>query len=128
MASIAHPYDARFDEAEAEINAGEPWLFRDPDAPNPLTIQAVSWSTGITKIGEAEFLNGVDREGKRWSVLVGCVVLTKRLVDGLVEEWDDDKQAFAVVETLGRVRPARSSRSSTSETSTGLDTGTRTSG
>jgi hypothetical protein len=97
-------YDPRFDEAEAEVDRGEPWLYREPDAPNPLTIEATSWSTGHTKLGEAEFLNGVDRAGKRWSVLVGGVVLTKRLVEGLVEEWDEEKQGFAVVDVLGRVK------------------------
>jgi hypothetical protein len=35
--------------------------------------------------------------------LVGGVVLKKKLIDGLVEEWDDDQGAFVVVETLGRV-------------------------
>ena len=50
-------------------------------------------------------MNGVNRDGKKWSILVGSVVLTKRLIDGLVEEWDDSRGAFVVVETLGRVRP-----------------------
>jgi len=97
--------DNRFDEAEADVDHGTPWLFREPDAPNPLTIEATEWSTGVTKLGEAEFLQGVDRDGKKWSILVGSVVLTKRLIEGLVEEWDDDKGEFAVVETLGRVQP-----------------------
>jgi hypothetical protein len=104
MASIAQ-HDSRFDEAEAEIDHGTSWLFREPDAPNPLTIKATGWSTGMTKLGEAEFLNGVDRDGKKWSVLVGSVVLTKKLIEGLVEKWDDDKKVFVVVETLGRVQP-----------------------
>jgi hypothetical protein len=94
----------RFDEAEADVDRGSPWMFRDPDAPNPLTIMATGWSTGHTTLGEAEFLNGTDRDGKKWSVLVGSVVLTKRLIDGLVEEWNDDLGEFAVVETLGRVQ------------------------
>jgi hypothetical protein len=58
----------------------------------------------MTKLGEAEFLSGLDRDGKQWSILVGSVVLTKRLIDGTIEEWDDDKQGFVVVETRGRVR------------------------
>jgi hypothetical protein len=62
-------------------------------------------STGTTKLGEAEFLAGVDRAGKAWSVLVGSVVLAKRLIEGLVEQRDDDAEQFRVVETLGRVRP-----------------------
>jgi hypothetical protein len=97
--------DNRFDEAEADVDHGTPWLFREPDAPNPLTIQATEWSTGITKLGEAEFLQGVDRDGKKWSILVGSVVLTKRLIEGLVEEWDDHEKAFVVVKDEGRVQP-----------------------
>jgi hypothetical protein len=38
-------------------------------------------------------------------VLVGSVVLTKRLIDGTIEAWDAEKNEFGVVETLGRVRP-----------------------
>jgi hypothetical protein len=104
MTSVAHEDDARFNEAEADVERGEPWRYRDPDAPNPLTIEVTGWSTGHTKIGDAEFLNGVDRDGKPWAVLVGSVVLRKRLVEGLVEEWDDDEGAFVVRETLGRVK------------------------
>ena len=59
--------DTRFDEAEADVDRGTPWMFREPDAPNPLTIEAAEWSQGMTKLGEAEFLKGVDREGRRWS-------------------------------------------------------------
>jgi hypothetical protein len=103
--SIAQDHDDRFDEAEHDVDHGNPWYFREPEAPNPLTIEAREWSTGVTKLGEAEFLNGVDRQGKSWSVLVGSVVLTKKLIEGLVEEWSDDAQAFVVTETLGRVRP-----------------------
>lgn len=96
--------DSRFDEAEADVDYGAPWLFREPDAPNPLTIEATAWSTGTTKLGEAEFLQGIDREGKKWSVLVGAAVLTKRLIEGLVEEWDNEKGEFVVAETEGRVQ------------------------
>ncbi len=101
--SIVPQPDDRFDEAEADVDRGTPWMFREADAPNPLTIQATDWSTGVTKLGEAEFLQGVDRFGERWSVLVGSVVLTKYLIDGVFEEWDDDKRDFVVVEELGRV-------------------------
>jgi hypothetical protein len=80
-------------------------MYREPDAPNPLTIEATEWSTGVTKLGEAEFLQGVDRAGKKWSVLVGSVVLTKRLIEGLVEEWDGEPGEFVVVKTEGRVQP-----------------------
>jgi hypothetical protein len=102
---MAVDYAQRFDEAEADVDFGSPWLYREPDAPNPLTIMATGWSTGFTKLGEAEFLTGTDRDGKKWSVLVGCVVLTKKLVEGLVEEWDTDQNQFTIVESLGRVEP-----------------------
>ena len=62
MASIASDYDSRFAEAESEVDRGEPWMFREDGAPNPLTIVATGWSSGHTAIGPAEFLNGVDRE------------------------------------------------------------------
>lgn len=97
--------DKRFDAAEADVDRGEPWRFRDPNAPNPLTIEASEWSKGFTSLGEAEFLNGIDRNGKRWSVLVGGTVLAKRLVEGLEEAWDDDRKAFVVTATHGRVQP-----------------------
>ena len=99
------PDDARFDEAQADVERGEPWRFREADAPSPLTIRATGWSTGHTKHGEAEFLNGVDRANKPWSVLVGSLVLRKRLIDGIVEEWDDERAEYVVTETLGRVVP-----------------------
>jgi hypothetical protein len=105
MASVTHEGDSRFADAEADVERGEPWAFRDADAPNPLTLLAGSWSTGHTKFGEAEFLSGTDRDGKRWSVLVASVVLRKRLIEGVLETWDDEKQAFVVTETLGRVEP-----------------------
>jgi hypothetical protein len=105
MASLENTHDSRFDEAASDVDRGEPWLYRDNDAPNPLTIQVTEWSTGITKLGEAEFMNGTDRDGKRWSVLVGSVVLTKGLIDGIVEEWDDERKAFVAVKTFGRVQP-----------------------
>ena len=71
----------RFYEAEADVDHGSPWMFREDDAPNPLVIEATDWSTGVTKLGEAEWLNGVDRDGKSWCVLVGSVMLTKRLIE-----------------------------------------------
>ncbi len=97
--------DPRFDEAESDVDHGKPWLFREPGAPNPLTIEAIEWSEGTTKLGPAEFLSGLDRDGVRWSILVGSVVLTKKLIEGLVEEWNDASRQFEVVETLGRVQP-----------------------
>ncbi len=96
---------SKFDEAEADVDHGHSWRFREADVPNPVTIEATHWSTGVTKLGEAEWLNGVDRDGKQWSILVGGTVLKKKLLEGLVEEWNDDRQEFVVVETLGRVQP-----------------------
>lgn len=97
--------DSRFDDAESDVDRGSPWRFREPDAPNPLTLEVTEWSTGVTKLGEAEFMNGVDRDSKRWSVLVGAFVLRKNLIDGLVEEWDDERKAFVETARLGRVEP-----------------------
>jgi hypothetical protein len=105
MSTLTAASDSRFAEAEAEVDRGEPWRFREQDAPNPLTIEALEWSKGQTKFGEAEFLTGVDQSGKRWSVLVGGVVLTKRLIEGTIEGWDDATESFVVTRTLGRVQP-----------------------
>jgi hypothetical protein len=105
MTSLAQVHDERFDEAEADVDHGDPWYYREPDAPNPLTILATGWSTGHTKKGEAQFLNGIDRDGKQWSILVGNLVLTKRLIEGLVEKWDANLNEFVVTDTLGRVKP-----------------------
>jgi hypothetical protein len=102
MSSLSH--DSRFDDAEGEVDYGTPWKFRDADAPNPLTIRVTGWGTGLTRLGQAEFLRGDDRDGKSWSVLVGCVVLKKRLIEGLVEEWNEDENRFALVRTEGRAQ------------------------
>jgi len=106
--SVTNLDDGRFDEAEAEVERGEPWRFRDPESPNPLTIKANApecWSQGHTRHGEADFLSGFDREGKRWSILIGSTVLRKRLLEGLVEEWSMEHERFEVVGTLGPVQP-----------------------
>ncbi len=97
--------DPRFAQAEAEVSRGKPWPFRDTDAPNPLTIIATGWSSGHTKYGEADFLAGTDRDGTVWSVLVGSVVLRRRLIDGEVSEWDDKRKTFVVTDVEGRVQP-----------------------
>jgi hypothetical protein len=97
--------DPRFAEAEAEVEHGRAWRFREDDSPNPLTILATHWSTGYTKLGTAEFLNGTDRDGQRWSVLVGGVVLRQALIEGLVKEYDQERREFLVILTLGRVQP-----------------------
>jgi hypothetical protein len=98
-------YDSRFDDAEAEVDRGNPWRFREPDAPNPLTIVATDWTSGHTKLGEAEWLNGTDRDGKRWSILVGAKVLQKRLIEGVVEEWNPEAGRFETVDVQGKVKP-----------------------
>ena len=97
--------DDRFAEAEAEVDRGESWRYREEGAPNPLTILVTEWVNGHTRHGDAEFLVGVDREGKKWSVLVGATVLRRRLIDGEVSEWDDERQAYVVVRTEGRDQP-----------------------
>lgn len=97
-------YDPRFDDAENELSRGTAWRYREQDAPNPLTIEATGWSTGRTRHGEAEFLNGVDKNGEPWSVLVGALVLRRRLIEGEVSEWDDSRNAYVVTRTEGRVR------------------------
>jgi hypothetical protein len=38
------------------------------------------------------------------SVLIGGVVLRKRLVEGLVEEWNDEQSKYVVTETLGKAQ------------------------
>jgi hypothetical protein len=98
-------YDPRFDEAEAEADRGNAWKPREAGMPNPLTIVATEWSTGQTRIGPAEWLNGVDRDGRRWSVLVGSTILKKRLLEGVVEEWDPERNAFVEIRREGRVEP-----------------------
>lgn len=99
-------YDPRFDEAEAEVDYGTPWRYKgdgSEDCPNPLTVIVTGWSTGVTSLGEAEFMTGNDREGKKWSVLVGNTQLKKELIEGIVEKWDDDSSSFLQVDVLGRV-------------------------
>ena len=95
----------KFAEIEAEVDRGEPWMFRDPAAPNPLTLEVSGLSTGFTKFGEATWLNGIDRAGKKWSILLGGIVLNKKLIDGLIEKWDEASRQYVVVETLGPVKP-----------------------
>jgi len=99
-------YDERFDEAEAEVDRGQQWRPRDnPDQPNPLTVLAEEWVTVTTDFGEAELLIGRDREGARWSILTGPMQLQKVLVQGIVEEYDTEKNEFVVAATLGKVVP-----------------------
>jgi hypothetical protein len=94
--------DDRFDQAEQELNRGEPWRYREPDAPNPLTIIVTGWATGHTRHGDAEFLTGTDRDGKAWSVLVGPKVLSRRLIEGEISEWDDSRGSYVVTAVQGR--------------------------
>lgn len=105
MTSLDSRHDSRFDEAEADVDRGEAWMYREDGAVNPLTYLATDWSSGVTKLGEAEFLNGIDKNGKKWSVLVGNTILKKTLIDGVFEEWSDEAGRFVTVATLGRVAP-----------------------
>lgn len=98
-------YYERWDEAEADVDRGSPWKFREPGAPNPLTVMAEEWIEITTDFGDTDLLLGRDRNGKRWSVLAGSTILRKGLVDGIMEEWDDGKKEFVVRETLGKVEP-----------------------
>lgn len=99
-------YDPRFDEAEAEVDKGNPWMFKEADAPNPLTIEVEEWVEITTTFGPADLMIGRDRNRKRWSVLVGekATVLRKGLIEGLVEGWNDEKKHYEVIETLGKVQ------------------------
>ena len=98
-------YDSRFDEAEAEVDRGEPWKPKEEGAPNPLTILAEEWVSISTDYGDTELLVGRDRDGKRWSVLAGKAILKKLLIDGVVEEFDEAQNAFVQKEVLGKVEP-----------------------
>jgi hypothetical protein len=95
-----------FDTVEAEVERGEPWKYREPGAPNPLTVQVAGWSTGRMKSGdEVEFMTGRDRDGRLWSLLVGAITLKDALIDGNVKRWDDDSGEYVIVQQNGRVQP-----------------------
>lgn len=97
--------DDRFADAAAEVDRGEPWRYREEGAPNPLVIEVTGWSNGHTQHGSAEFLLGADRDGRKWSVLVGSTVLRRRLIDGEVSEWNDERGCYVVTNIEGRVQP-----------------------
>ena len=77
----------------------------DRAMPNPLVIRATGISTGTIKGDELSFLNEVDARGKKWSRIIGTKSLRDGLIDRVISEWDDERQAF--VETA-RVGPGAS--------------------
>jgi hypothetical protein len=99
-------YDARFDEAEAEVDRGEPWKPKEnSDHPNPLTIIADRWVTFThEKFGEGELLVGRDRNNMLWSILVSSTVLKNALIDGVFKEFDPEQNAMVEKERLGKVQ------------------------
>jgi hypothetical protein len=99
--------DPRFDQAEADVDYGKSWRFRDEGMPNPLTIEVTGWSLDAKMPNGdlVDFVRGVDRDGEAWSILVGGMVLKQHLIEGRVEEWDEEKQGFVTAATLGRVQP-----------------------
>jgi hypothetical protein len=100
-------YDKRFDEAELDVDRGSPWMFKEEGAPNPLTIEVEEWVEITTTYGAADLMIGRDRDRKRWSVLVGekATILRKKLIDGIVEEFDEKQNAFVQTAVLGKVEP-----------------------
>ena len=46
--------DSRFDEAEADVDRGTPWRFREPDAPNPITLEVTDADAAERIVAEAE--------------------------------------------------------------------------
>lgn len=101
-------YDPRFDEAEAELDSWRAWKIKsDSSLPNPLTIIADKWDEyqGSDYPEPLEFLHGTDRHGNKWSVAVSTIILKKRLIEGLVEDWSEKDNAFVVTSVEGRVEP-----------------------
>lgn len=100
-------YDPRFDEAVDELDSWRQWRPKTEEGtPNPLVIVADSWQEGIvTDFGPVDILRGTDRHGSRWSIMAGGKILQKGLIEGIVEEWDDQAKAFVTRQTLGRVKP-----------------------
>lgn len=89
-----------------EFERGKPWNPRRNDSdPNPLYGQAVKWSRGTTAHGDADFLTLRDDDGEMWSILVGTYKLRKQLLEGEISEWDDERKAYVVRDTIGQVAP-----------------------
>jgi hypothetical protein len=93
------------DNLADEFERGKPWNPRkNPDDPNPLYGEAIKWSCGTTAHGEADFLSVRDDDGTLWSILVGTYRLRKDLLEGEVSEWDEERNAYAVVDVIGPVQ------------------------
>lgn len=95
-----------FDQAESAVEYGRSWRFREEGNPNPLTIRVTGWSLDVAMPNGdlVDFMRGTDRDGEAWSVLVGGAVLKQHLIEGRVEEWNDEKEAFEQTALLGRVQ------------------------
>ena len=103
--------DPELEALEEALDRGEPWKYPtkpgepiDPAMPNPLVIRVTALTTGTVNGEEAQFLNGVDSRGKKWSRLLGSIPLRKPLIEGAIEKWDDDQQAFVETARVGAVR------------------------
>src|SRR5262245_5207523 len=109
-----NPHDATdhgLEELEEKASRGEPWKYPtkpheewDPAMPNPLVIRVTGISNGVSNGDELTFLNGVDKTGKKWSRIIGSRVLRDVLLDGIITEWSDDKQAYVETARVGQVR------------------------
>jgi hypothetical protein len=103
-------YDAELEALEESLDRGEPWKYptkpdevMDPAMPNPLVIRATGISTGTIKGEELSFLNGVDARGKKWSRIIGSKSLREGLIDGVISEWDEGRQAYVETARVGPV-------------------------
>jgi hypothetical protein len=112
MTTLPDPFDAGLEELEEAVNRGEPWKYPtkpdeewDPAMPNPLVLRVTGLSTGSVRGEELTFLNGVDVRGKKWSRLIGSKSLRDVLLDGVISEWDDERQAYVEIARVGPVAP-----------------------
>ncbi len=110
--SIDDSHDDALARYEEELAVGEPWKYPTTPGdempagmPNPLVIRVTGISTGTVKGEELRFLNGTDSDGKRWSRILGSKTLRETLLDGIISEWSDAKQAFVETGRVGEVRP-----------------------
>lgn len=112
MSTIDDGRDAELARYGEELDRGEPWRYptnpgdeMPAGMPNPLVIRVTGISTGTIKGEELRFLNGVDADGKRWSRILGSRTLRETLLDGIISEWSDEKQAYVETGRVGEVRP-----------------------
>jgi len=79
----------------------------DPAMPNPLVSRACdpAITTGPVNGEELSFYNGVDARGRKWSRIIGSKALREGLLEGVISEWDDERQAYVEVARVGPVRP-----------------------